>query len=405
MRVLIALNTYEQDGPGQLVFRLCQRLVSVEGLQLNTVALSRAGPLMDRFRELGIGTEFVPTRGREGLARLRAWAGHLARRADRPDVIHTNLLWPDLALRLVAGRLRGIPLASTCHGLHALEEKGLFPGLIYRVLDRVTRGRCDAWVAISHFVRDGLLAHGIPARRIHLIPNGIDCVQTHPLPEPRRAEIRDLLNVAPDAPLIVAAGTLREIKGHDVLLEAMPAILERFPDTHLFVFGEGPLGEDYRRRTEAMGLAGQVKFIGLLSTMLAQVMATADVVVHPSRVEAFGLVAGEAQACGTPVIASRVGGLPELVRDGETGFLVDPGRPDQIAERVCLLLGDAERRRAMGAAAREFINEHFEIGVMAEAYLELWKGLCGRDPEADAEAIEREEQGRAIPSSDFQLKG
>ncbi|MDK2970927.1 MAG: hypothetical protein PWP23_682 [Candidatus Sumerlaeota bacterium] len=397
------LNTYEQDGPGQLLFRLCQRLVPIEGLRLSTVALSRGGPLMDRFRELGIGTELVESRGKAGFGRLRAWARRLVRRSDRPDVIHTHLLWPDLAMRLVGRELQGIPLLSTCHGLHALDEKGRLNGLLYRLLERMTRRRCAAWVAISEHVRQGLLASGYPEAKVHLIPNGVDCVQVHPLSEPRRVEIRDLLDVEPDSPLIVAAGTLRELKGHDVLIDAMPAILAQHPSARLFIFGDGPLRDEYRARVERMGLGGHVKLIGLLCTMLPEVLATADVVVHPSRIEAFGLVAGEAQAGGTPVVASRVGGLPEIVRDGETGFLVESGRADQVAEKVCLLLADPEKRLVMGAAGRAFVNEFFEIGDTAEGYLELWKRLSGRNPEDDAESMEQQERDQAVSAKEFEL--
>lgn len=405
MRVLIALNAYEEDGPGHLIYRLCERLVVREDLRLTTVALSRGGPLMDRFRALGIGAEVVSSRGLNGIVHLRDWAKVLVKRSDCPDLIHTHLLWPDFAMRLVHRQLGRLPLASTCHGLHALDEKGMLAGVAYRLLDRSTRSRCSAWVAISRYTLSRMRTAGFPEDRLFLIGNGVDCVQIHPLNPISRQEIRTILNVDETTPLLVAAGTLRSLKGHDVLLRAMPAIIGEFPDTRLLIFGEGPSREALQALIAELGIAENVKLIGQLSTMLAQVLAAADVVVHPSRLEAFGLVAAEAQAAGTPVIASRVGGLPEVVEDGVGGFLVEPDKPDAIAARVIELLEDDEKRESMGMAGRHFVNENHEIGTTAEGYRELWWRLAaGRPFELfPGEEEQAEEDGLRVDSKDYRL--
>lgn len=377
MRVLLALNSYEEDGPGHLLLRLCQRWRPMEGLRIDTVALSRGGPLEDRFRDLGISTELVLSRGSTGLLHLRQWAQELARRQDRPDLIHSHLLWPDLALRLVHKELGRIPLASTCHGLHALNEKGRLKGAAYRVLERTTRKRCSAWVAISEYVGRQMLACGYPERRIHLIRNGVDCVQSYPISSHRKQQLRSLLNLPPDAPLIGAVGNLRPLKGHIHLIRALPTVLEKHPEAHLLLVGAGPSRPVVEAEITRLDLGAHVTLIGPLSTMLPQVLSLIDVLVHPSLIEAFGLVVAEAQACGTPVIGSRVGGIPENIRDGETGFLVEPAHPDQIAQKVIELLDDPVRRAQLGAQARAFVNEERELGTTAEGYVELWRQIVG----------------------------
>lgn len=394
LRVLIVLNSYEEDGPGRLVYGVCRRLARLETIRLETVALSRGGQLATRLRELGIAAEVVASRGRGGWRQLKAWAARTAARADKPDIVHTHLLWPDLAMRLVQRQLGGIPLVSTCHGLHALDEKGFAAGLAYRVLERATRNRCRAWAAVSDFTRGEMLRAGYPAERVHLVRNGVDCVETHPLPDHLRQRIRSLLHLEEDEKLLVSAGTLRALKGHDVLLRAMPAILARHPRTRLFIFGEGPDREALESLASQLGIAAQVKIIGHLSTLLAQVLSAADVVVHPSRIESFGLVVAEAQACGTPVVASRIGGIPECVVDGETGFLVAPDSPEEIAARVGELLADAELCRHMGDKARQHASAKLELEATVQGYLRLWSQMLGKplpeqQPESDPESTEQ----------------
>lgn len=383
MRILIALNAYEEDGPGNLVLRLCQRWKPLQDVDVDTVALSRGGPLQQRLRDMGISAHVVPTRGVLGLTRLRDWMKQLIEGPRRPDVVHSHLLWPDLAMRVVQDELKrkGIPLVSTCHGLHAAGEKGLLGRVAYNTAERLTRDRCAAWAAVSEATRDGMLRAGYPKDRVYLIRNGVDCVQTYPLSDNRKAEMRGVLNVPVGAPLIGAVGNLRTLKGHDVLLRAMPAILEQHPRTQLLIVGEGPERGPLLALARSLGVAEHVRLVGHLSVMVSQVIASLDVLVHPSRIEAFGLVVAEAQASAVPVVCSRVGGLPEALRDGETGFLVAPDAPGEIAERVGRLLASGELRELMGRAGREFVNDEREVGNAAEAYLELYRKVAGWGPD------------------------
>ncbi len=377
MRILIALNSYEEDGPGLLLYRLCQRWVPEPDMCIGTVALSRDGALVDRFHALGVSTEVVSSRGLGGIERLRDWARRLRKRSDCPDLIHSHLLWPDLALRFVHKELDEIPLISTCHGLHAVDEKGRAKGTVYRVLDKLTRQRCRAWVAVSEFVSREMIRAGYPQERVHLIPNGVDCVQTYPILPFHQEIIRQYLNVELDAPIIGAVGTLRPLKGHDAFIRAMPKILETHPRCVAFIFGAGSSRDDLIGLARRLGVLDQMRFIGPLSTMLPQVLSTLDVVVHPSRVEAYGLVVAESQACCTPVVASRIGGIPEIVCDGQTGYLFEKDNIEQLAQHVIALLNNPEERNEMGENGRDFISDEFELGLTANAYVNLWCRVLG----------------------------
>ncbi|MDT4987529.1 MAG: hypothetical protein QOI74_1623 [Micromonosporaceae bacterium] len=155
-------------------------------------------------------------------------------------------------------------------------------------------------------------------------------------------------------PRLLFVGRLEHVKGVQVLLAALPAVLARHPDTVLTVCGSGPLEAALRERVDRLGLTSSVEFVGWLPHhQLAGRLADADVVVVPSLApEAFGLTCLEAMAAGTPVVASAVGGLPDLVRPGVTGELVAPGDPAALAGAVDGLLADEVRRRRLGRAGR-----------------------------------------------------
>ena len=381
LRILFALNSFQQVGPGNLMFQVCERLLALPGLHLEVVALSRGGELLAPYREMGVPATIVPSRGRGGLRRLRSWAREVAQRRTRPHVVHTNLLWPDLAMRLVLGDLGAPRLSTTIHGLHAVGEKGALAGVAYRVLDRLTRGRCDAFVAISNHVRETMLRAGYPESRTRVIPNGVDALQIFPASPETRAEIRHLLAIVGPGPMVVAAGNLIDIKNPFVSLEAFARVHERHPDATLVFVGEGPLRDSLE--TEASARRLPVRFIGHLSRMLPRVLASADVVFHPSRTEGFGLIVAEAMAAGAPVVAGATGGIRELITEGATGRLVDPQDAAALANAALDLLADPEAARAMGAAAREHVSLNYEIGRTADAYLALWRELA---PDAAAYA-------------------
>lgn len=377
MRVLIVLNSYEEDGPNRLMLALCGRWAPLPELSIETVALSRDGALSARFREKGIATELVPTRGRGGLRRLWSWADALRTSQRRPDLIHTNLLWPDLMMRVVKRRAGNMPLAHTIHGLHAMDEKGALAGFGYRVLERATRHRADHFVAVSNHVRGDMVQRGWDPARVTVIANGVDALQIHPISEASRARLRFLLNVPEGAPLLVVAGRLVELKGVREALAALPAVLRAHPTAALAFVGDGPLRDELGAEAERLGVAAHTRFVGHLSEMLPQVLAAADVVLQPSHTEAFGLTCAEAMAAARPVVATDIGGLRELVIDKVTGLIVPPRDPAALARAALWFLEHPAEAEIIGREARNHVTTAYEIGAAAERYLALWRRLVG----------------------------
>jgi glycosyltransferase involved in cell wall biosynthesis len=178
-----------------------------------------------------------------------------------------------------------------------------------------------------------------------------------------------------DPPAILGLGRLVRDKGFDVLLEALPAILERCPSARLTIAGDGPEREPLRRQAAALGLSARVTFTGWVAPDdVPGLMAAATVVVMASRTEGLPMVGLQAAAAGRPVVATRAGGLPAVVQDGETGVLVDL-EASALSAAIGRLLGDPAAQARLGRAAWERARALFQLENCADAYAALYRAL------------------------------
>lgn len=216
--------------------------------------------------------------------------------------------------------------------------------------------KTDAFVAVSSYTKGRVVSYGIPPERVHVINNGVDLNRFSP--GPAHPELPARWGVE-GRPIILSVARLVNHKGHDTLISAMPAILERVPEAVLVIVGDGSEGPRLRALVKQMHLQASVIFTGKVSNdELLAWYRTADLYILANRTieggdaEGFGLVFLEAGACGLPVIGGRVGGVPDAIRDGETGFLIDGRSTTEIAEACLRLLLDHELRATMGCNGR-----------------------------------------------------
>ena len=228
------------------------------------------------------------------------------------------------------------------------------------------------WIIAESHAGKAVLVHdyGYPEARTVVVHNGLDA---EAFEENARAAmpVRQELGLAADRAVIVTAARLAREKGHRYLLAAMPAIHDRFPDVCLLIAGDGPLRGDLERLVETIGLVQSVRFLGWRHDMPG-VLAAADLVVLPSLWEPFGLVLLEAMALRKPVVGSAVGGIPEVVVDGETGYLVPPADHAALSAKVVQLLSSPEARNAMGRAGRQRVEKHFSLSARTSGTYALW---------------------------------
>lgn len=273
-----------------------------------------------------------------------------AAREGRPDLLHGHWLHPHGLAAAVAGRLLGRPVVLTAHGSDVARLAGPAHAAYYRRAMRAAVGHARATICVSRAIADVLPELGAPPGRLHVIPNGVDLERFRPRD---RAACRSELGVDPAGRLLVFAGNLVPLKQVDRLLRALAALPDRA--VRAAIIGEGPEEPALRALATGLGLADRVRFAGRRPHAEVPLwLAAADLAVLPSASEGMPLVIPEALASGTPVVASRVGGVPECLEDGVTGVLVDPAGVESLAAGLAAALARPWDRDALAAAARRF---------------------------------------------------
>lgn len=267
----------------------------------------------------------------------------------------------------LAARRAGVPVVAVSRGWTGESRRVR----LYEWLDRRLLRFMDHVVCVSEGQAEKVRCWcGVPADRLSVIRNGAR-LSAFDRPDPgARERLRSFFRV-PVTQVVVAAGRLSPEKGFGVLVEAAGLLRREHPTAGVVVFGEGRLRADLERQVARLGLADRFVLPGFRADLDA-LLGGADVVVLSSFTEGLPNVALEASAAGVPVVATAVGGCPEVVRDGVTGYLVPPNRPDRLADRIGALLADAARRRAFGAAARAYMRDQFTFAAQAAAYLRLF---------------------------------
>ena len=320
---------------------------------------SDAPRLNARLDELGVPHSSV----RCGLDASPRLARDVIRavRAERPDLVHTHLVHGDVYGALAA-RITRTPYVSTRHN----DDRYLLGP--FRHVDRAFARGASRLIAISDAVSDFLIAAGHDRRKLVTIRYGLDELPaTGSSPTPEKA------GIPPAAPLALAVGRLIEQKDHATLLRAFAIVRREHPEARLAILGSGPLEGVTRALVAELGLDEAVTLPG--RTEIRDWLTRADVFVHTSRWEGFGIVLLEAMLASLPVVATRVSAIPEIVVDGVTGALVEAGDVEGVARELGALLGDATRAVEIGAAGRERALTEFSVERMTERTIAVYRAL------------------------------
>ena len=283
-------------------------------------------------------------------------------RVQRPDILHTHLYHAGV-LAWISSAFGWTPLrVHTRHYDTCLHKFGAWWDPL---IDRSATRAADSVVAISNAVKDVLVnLEGVPPGRVRVIHNGSDVPDILHDPRPRGG-----------AADLIAVGSLHPWKGHDYLIRAMALVRQAIPGVHLRILGEGSERPVLERLVEQLELGGVVELPGFVGDVLGA-LASSDLMVQPSLEEGFGISILEAMSQQLATVASRVGGIPEIVEDQVTGLLVPPGDEEALASAIVGLLNDPSRRRAMGLAGRRRLEQHFTLDAMIRGYTDLYRELC-----------------------------
>jgi glycosyltransferase involved in cell wall biosynthesis len=376
-RVLAVIASSSLGGAEQVLLSLLQ------GIDRDRFAVWVAchgdGPMLEAYRRHAAGVwtlDLLDVFDARTVARLARLMARL-----RCDVVHTHLWTADVLGGLAAARARVPARVATVHGeyfraadvagIRRVRRRALSAGYraVYRLFPRV--------IAVADSVRRDLVTRpGLRVRpdQVVVIHNGVGPLPALPAPPSGEDAAR---GTPPRAPTVLVAANFYPIKGHRDLVEAMPRVLQRCPNVQFVLAGDGPTLPAIRRAVEARGLGASVRFAGAVPDARG-LLAQSDALVVPSRSEGLPLAVLEALALGKPVVATRVGGIPEIVTDGATGLLVPPEDPGAMAEALVRLLAEPALARALGAAGREVAGTRFAAAAMVRrterVYLELAGG-------------------------------
>ena len=278
------------------------------------------------------------------------------------DLVHVHSrrgadLWGGLAARQV-----GLPCVISRRVDH--HQARWWAGLKYAM--------CDHVIAISEGIRAVLLADGVSAEKVSCVRSAVDFERFQTVSD--SAGVKARFGLPDDSVVVGMAAQLIPRKGHDVLLEAVSALKDRWPQLRVLIMGKGPLATSVAQQIEAMDLEEQVRCVGFL-TDIETVLPHLAFLVHPARTEGLGVALLQAASAGLAVIASRAGGMPEAVLDEETGILIPPGDAQALVAAMERLLSAPALANEYGAAGRRRMADEFSINAMAVGNLSVYRRL------------------------------
>lgn len=361
MRVAQFIDTEAEGGAETVVLELCRQL---QAQAIEPVLLHFGSPyLSGQAAKSGIEQHVVPGhRWYKSTRTLPLFALQFCRllRIQGIDVLHSHLYGP-ITAAAPACLLAGIPHVGTLHDVYVVHERPARIHLLQMAALLGTRLVCVSRDMEAFYRRRGLFWQ----QALRTIYNG-----TSTMPIPQVPDLRQTLGLAASELIITCVGRLVRLKNHQLLLRAF-AGLELPQPPHLLLAGDGPLRDELHRMATELGIAERVHFLGRRDDVPA-LLAISDIFALTSDTEGLSCSVLEAMAAGLPVVATQAGGNTELVTDGTTGYLVEPGDVAAVQARLLALALDPARRQRFGRAAQQRIASHFSIDVMLDAYLRLY---------------------------------
>lgn len=348
------------------------RTIDRSALDLTIVSMHASeGLIVHRLRAIGVRVVTLGARNLRDLAALRRLLALI--RDEKIELIHAHLAYSTI-WSAIASRIAGVPAVATLHVTPAA-ARALRPSARHRVLtrlrDMLMKKVANRWtryvITVSAALRDEYVQHGLAPSKVRVIHNGIEVERFRRSRDEARRQIVTELDVPPDAPIAVTVSVLRPAKGIEVLLDA----IRQIPGAMFLIIGDGPIRDDLAALAQQHGVADRIRWAGFRNDVEA-LLPGCDLFVHPSLDDAFPTVLLEALAAGLPIVATNVGGVPEIVTPGVTGMLVPPGDARRLADCVGALLRDpAELQRMRNAAVVS--GEGFSTTVWVERLTALYR--------------------------------
>jgi glycosyltransferase involved in cell wall biosynthesis len=345
-----------------------QVLLTVNGLrEIGDRAVLVAHPDGELLRRAAEGLDLVPLAARTEMDLSAAWRLSRVLKRLRPDVIHAH------DPHGVAMAALAMPMSGSGSSPALVASRRVDFHLNKNSLSRWKHRQVDCFIAASEAIRRMLLADGVPADRVVTVHEGVDI--SHIVAAPA-VNVHEALWLPHHAPLVGNVAALVPHKGQRYLIEAAHLVIREIPDARFVIFGEGELREHLERLIHEHHLEKHVLLPGFRTDILCCIKGF-DLFAMSSVTEGLGTSLLDAMACRTPIVATRTGGIPEIVEDGVTGLLVPPRDAPALARAIVGMLTDESRRKTISAAGFARVNERFTVERMVIETAAVYKRLVG----------------------------
>jgi glycosyltransferase involved in cell wall biosynthesis len=374
---ILQLVNGELYGGAERVQETILKLINQDLFESYCVSLMD-GAFVNTARRKGLPIEVILMRNKFDLGVVSKLATFIKR--HHISLIHTHTIRTNLVGRLAA-RPTKIPVVTHIHSLPLYETESRIRNRFNHVVEGFTKGWSSRYICVSGSLRSQLISKGLPAELIDVVHNGVETEQFS-TSNHNEYGIRNELGIIRNAKLIAMIALFRPLKGAEILIEALAEIVPRHPDVYCLLVGGGER-ESYMsqlaRLSRRRGLEDRTIFTGFRED-ISSILPGTDVVVHPSLFgEGLPLAILEAMAAARPVIASAVGGIPEIIHNGETGLLVPPNSVQALAKAISALLENPEQASKLGANARSLVRAQYDCETMVREIERVYLRLIDYD--------------------------
>jgi len=366
IRLLKFLTNFNIGGTERQFVQLVQK-IDPNRFDLHVSCFAKEGSFLPSIEARGVPvSEFNIGRLYNPATWRAQWQFARYLRENQIHIVHAYGFYPNF-FAVPAARLAGVPVV-----IASIRDMGEVLAAPKRRAQKLACRLATHVLANADAVRDRLITEGYDPGRITVIRNGIVPVATERLE--RGGPIRREFGIPDDAPILLVLSRLNELKGIPYLLEAMPAVLAKFPKTRLLVVGDGAQRQTLEHTSESLGLKRAVLFTGFRMDV-PNLLRETSISVLPSLSEGLSNVLMESMAHGVPVVATQVGGNSEVIRDGVTGYLVPPKNPAELSGAILRLLSEPKLAEGMGRVGIQHIQQRFSIERALQETEELYTSL------------------------------
>lgn len=369
VNVLQLVNGFAIGGAERKLLDLVRSL-DKQNYNVTVCSVGQGGPLQEEFEKLGVKVVVFPKRFAFDVSLIFRVARLLRR--ERIDILQTTLLYADL-IGALAGRIAGVPAVISWETVSHGANDSLRVKLRHKLGYRLAMKFVDKIVAVSDETKKSIIENrGIPAEKLLTIHYGVDLAKYN---RTDGLSKRKELNIGSKVPVLGVVARLEEIKGHKYFIDAVKEVIKQFPALQCVLVGDGSLRQSLENKVKKLGLHANFHFLGFRDDVYS-LLNIFDIFVLPSISEGLPNVILEAMACSKPVVATSVGGIPEAVVDGVTGFLVPARSPKSMAQAIIKLLENNRTLIAMGQRGRHHVEQGFSLQKQISQFQNLYDYSC-----------------------------